>query len=388
MQVYKAFFKVIYKNLSQIMIYVAVFLGLMLLLTKTYTNPVNTNFKETKVNIVFINNDTNSRLIVGLKDYLSQNANLINIPDNTKKLQDALFFRQVEYIVKVPEGFTEGLLSGKILTVEKTAVPNSTSELYMDTIINKYLNTLNTYTSNLDNLSEEQLLSFIDKDLAQKAEVKINNSEGDISKNEKSSYFFNYLSYTVFSILILGVCSVMIVFNNRDLKKRNLCSPVKLRNMNFQMILGNFSYAILIWLLLILTSFIMFGSFMFTGKGLLFMLNSFVFTLAALSISFLIGNVLTSKNAMSAAANVVSLGSSFISGVFVPQAFLGKPVLTIASFTPTYWYVKSNNSISNMANFSMENLTPIFFNILIVIGFAVAVLAVTLVVIKQKRMSN
>jgi ABC-2 type transport system permease protein len=36
----------------------------------------------------------------------------------------------------------------------------------------------------------------------------------------------------------------------------------------------------------------------------------------------------------------------------------------------------------------MENLAPIFLNMLIVIGFAVAVLTVTLVVIKQKRMSN
>lgn len=91
---------------------------------------------------------------------------------------------------------------------------------------------------------------------------------------------------------------------------------------------------------------------------------------------------------MSAAANVFSLGTCFISGVFVPQALLGKTVLTIASFTPTYWYVKSNNDIANMVNFKIEKLMPIFVNMLIIIGFAVAVLAVTLVVIKQKRMTN
>lgn len=180
----------------------------------------------------------------------------------------------------------------------------------------------------------------------------------------------------------------MIVFNNADLKKRNLCSPVKLRNMNFQMILGNLSFAILAWFIMIFTSFIMYGSYMFTEKGLLFLLNFFVFTLAALSISYLIGNVIKSKGAMSAAANVFSLGTCFISGVFVPQALLGKQVLTIASFTPNYWYVKSNNSIANMVNFNMENLAPIFLNMLIIIGFAVAVFSVTLVVIKQKRMSN
>jgi ABC-2 type transport system permease protein len=138
---------------------------------------------------------------------------------------------------------------------------------------------------------------------------------------------------------------------------------------------------------MIFTSFIMYGSYMFTANGLLLLLNSFVFTLAALSISFLIGNIIKSKGAMSAAANVFSLGTCFIGGVFVPQELLGKTVLTIASFTPTYWYVQSNNDIANIANFKMENLMPIFSNMLIVFGFAVAVLAVTLVVIKQKRVS-
>jgi ABC-2 type transport system permease protein len=387
MQVYKAFFKIIYKNLSQMVIYVVVFILLAVTLTNTYTNPVNTNFTETKINIAFINNDTDSKLVKGLKDYLSKNANIVNIPDNTQKLQDALFFRQVEYIVKVPKGFTDGLLSGKSVQLEKTTLPSSTSGIYMDSIINKYLNTAKTYTSNIKDLSDEQLISYVDKDLSQKTEVKVSSPLSQVSKNEKSACYFNYIAYSLFAILILGVCSVMMVFNNTDLKKRNLCSPVKLRDMNFQMILGNISFAILTWVLMIFTSFIMYGSYMFTANGLLLLLNSFVFTLTALSISFLIGNIINSKSAMSAAANVFSLGTCFISGVFVPQVLLGKTVLKIASFTPTYWYVKSNNDIANMANFKMENLMPIFSNMLIVFGFAVAVLAVTLVVIKQKRVS-
>jgi ABC-2 type transport system permease protein len=389
MQVYKAFFKIIYKNLSQMVIYVVVFILLAVILTNTYTNPVNTNFTETKINIAFINNDTDSKLVKGLRDYLSKNANIVNIPDNTQKLQDALFFRQVEYIVKVPKGFTDGLLSGKSVQFEKTTLPSSTSGIYMDSIINKYLNTAKTYTSNIKDLSQEQLVSYIDKDLSQETYVKVSNSVGQIqiSKYGGCAYYYNYLAYSLFAILILGVCSVMMVFNNTELRKRNLCSPVKLRDMNFQMILGNISFAILTWVLMIFTSFIMYGSYMFTANGLLLLLKSFVFTLAALSISFLIGNIIKSKGAMSAVANVFSLGTCFISGVFVPQVLLGKTVLKIASFTPTYWYVKSNNDIANMANFKMENLMPIFSNMLIVFGFAVAVLAVTLVVIKQKRVS-
>ncbi|HEY5561741.1 MAG TPA: ABC transporter permease [Clostridiaceae bacterium] len=387
MQVYKAFFKVIYKNLSQIMIYVVIFLFFAIVLSATYTDPLNKNFTQTKVNIAFINQDTNSKLLEGFKAYLSKNANIVNIKDDTQKLQDALFFRKVEYIVKVPKGFTEGLLNGKDVVLEKTTLPNSASGIYMDNIINKYLNTSKTYTSNIKDLSQEQLVSYLDKDLSQKTEVKLISSGNPNMNSERPSYYYNYLAYSLFAILILGVCSVMIVFNDTDLKKRNLCSPVKLRNMNLQMILGNLSFAILTWLVMIFASFIMYGSYMFTPNGLLLLLNSFVFTLAALSISFLIGNIVSSKGAMSAVANVFSLGTCFISGVFVPQALLGKNVLRIASFTPTYWFVKANNDIVKMVNFKMENLLGLFTDMFVVLIFAVAILAVTLVVIKQKRIS-
>jgi ABC-2 type transport system permease protein len=390
MQVYKAFFKIIYKNLSQILIYVGVFFLLTLILTNTYENPVNTNFAETKVNIAFVNHDANSKFVEGLRNYLSINTNIVNIQQDIEKLQDALFFRKVEYIVKVPKGFTQGLLNGKTVQLEKTTVPGSASGIYIDSIINKFLNTAVTYTKNIKGLSNEQLISLIQKDLTQKTEVMINNngSVNQASRNEKCAYFFNYLAYSLFAILILGVCCVMMVFNHSDLKKRNLCSPVKLRSMNLQLILGNFSFAVLAWFIMIIASFIMYGSFMFTTSGLLLLLNSFLFTLTALSISYLVGNVIKSKNAMSAAANVFSLGTCFIGGVFVPQELLGKTVLTIASFTPTYWYVKSNNAIANMVNFKIENLMPIFGNMLIIMGFAVAVLAVTLAMIKQKRTAN
>lgn len=388
MQVYKAFFKIIKKNLTQIMIYVVVFLSLAIALANTNPNPVKTNFTETKVKIAFINYDTDSKLVGGLKTYLSKHANIVDIKDETEKLQDALFFREVEYIVKVPKGFGEGLLKGSPLKLEKTTVPGSTSEIYLDSKINKYLNTAKTYNSSIENLSQEELITYIEMDLNQKTEVSLKNSADESLNNEKRAFYFNYMAYALFGVLILGVCSVMIVFNNTDLKKRNTSSPMKLSRMNFELILANLSFAVITWFLMIIAAIIMYGSYMFSGKGLLFLLNSFIFTFAVLSISFFFGNIISSKGAMSAAANVGALGTCFISGVFVPQAFLGKTVLKIASFTPNYWYVKNNNTIVYLSNFNMETLTPIFLNMVIILGFAVAVLTITLVLIKQKRTSN
>lgn len=180
----------------------------------------------------------------------------------------------------------------------------------------------------------------------------------------------------------------MMAFNKKDLRMRNLSSALPLKSLSLQLVLGNIVFAISIWVLMTFASFILYGSYMFSINGLLFLLNSLLFTVSALSISLLIGNLVTSKNAMSAAANVVSLGSAFISGVLVPQAYLGEKVLSIARFNPTYWYVRANNDISLLANYSKDNLTPIIMSMLIVLCFSLAIFAVTLVVIKQKRLSH
>ena len=67
---------------------------------------------------------------------------------------------------------------------------------------------------------------------------------------------------------------------------------------------------------------------------------------------------------------------------------LGKTVLTIASFTPTYWYVRAVEAISRLQSITMDSLKPIASFLLIQLGFAFAMLAVSLAVVKQKRQTQ
>lgn len=389
MQVYKAYFKIIKKNIGQLSIYLIIFLLFATIFGKVSTSPKDTDFESTKVNISIINKDENSKLISGLTDYLKENANIVDVGTSKEDLQDALFFREAEYIITIPKGFTKEILKGnKDINIEKTVIPNSTSEIYMDNLINRYLNTVKMYTSTIDNISQAKLVSNVNKDLSHTTDVKIKTYDNDYSNNASCANYYNFFAYSMFAVLILGISLVMISFNNKDLKRRNLASSLSMKNMNIQMVFANITYAVVVWFVMIIASFIMFKNYMFTINGLLSLLNSFVFTLAALSISILISNLVTSRNALSAVVNVIALGSCFISGVFVPQQYLGDTVLSIAKFNPTYWYVKANDDIAILVNYSNENMRPIFMSMIIVLGFALAVYAVTLVVIKQKRLSN
>lgn len=389
MQVYKAFFKIIKKNISQLSIYLVLCIVFSIMFSNLSTSSNDTDFETTKTNIAFINNDENSKIISGFEDYLKNNTNIVNVGSTKEELQDALFFKEVEYIVIIPKGFTDEILKGnKNIDVERTIIPNSRSGIYLDNLINRYFNSIKIYASTLSNVSQSQIVSYVQKDLSHKSSVKIQTYKDVISNDFGCSIYYNFFAYSILAILILGVCSVMINFNKIDIKRRNIASAMSLKNFNFQIALGNITYSIGVWLIMIIISFIMYKDYMFTINGALFLLNSFVFTLSALSISLLASSFITNQNAMSAAANIITLGTCFISGVFVSQNFLGKTVLSIAKFNPVYWYIKANDSISTLVNYNSENIMPIFINILIVFAFAIAIYSVTLLITKKKRLDN
>lgn len=123
---------------------------------------------------------------------------------------------------------------------------------------------------------------------------------------------------------------------------------------------------------------------MFSLNGIIYILNLFVFTICALSIAFLIGNLVNNKNAINGIVNVVALGSSFLCGAFVPAQFLPDTVLKIAHILPTYYYINNNEIISKFETLSIDNIKPIAINILIMFIFTIAFVVITNIISKKK----
>lgn len=388
MQVFKVYFKIIKANLGQMSIYLIVFLAVSLLYSTFSTTQNDESFSQTKTNVAFINLDESTALLTGFKEYLSKNVNFIEVENNEEKLQDALFFRDVEYIVTIPKDFTSNFLQGKPVELQKTIVPSSSTRMYVDMAINKYFNTARVYVNNVPGITAENLVKEVAKGASFETAVQIKSFGQKKQNNELAVASFNYLAYSLFSMLIVGVSSISIVFNNKNLKRRNLCSPMKNKSFNLQLIMGNLVFAFVCYGFMAGFGFILNRKNMMSYNGLLLCINALAFTIAALSISYLVGLLIKSRNAQSAVANVLALGFSFTSGVFIPQELLSEKALAIASFTPTYWYVKANNVIGTLSNFSFDNLSKVFTYMLIELGFAMAIFSVALVVSKQNRITN
>ncbi len=388
MPVFQAYKRVIKKSIPQLMIYIGVFIGLAAaLMGRGSGTSATAQFADARARMAYVDEAESSILTEGLKDYLSQYADMIDVEHDQASLQDALFFEDVDYILRIPSGFTEAFLAGRAIELEKTSRPGSVSSVYLDMNINKFLNTARFYLANTP-ISQQDLVDRVSKDLSVETAVEVKSFEVSADTSEAIGAFFNYMSYVLLSLLILGVGTFMLVFNQQDIRRRTLCSPVPLRQQNMQILFGNLIYAVVCWIIMMALGFVMYGKTMLTKQVMLMALNAFVFSLVGLSISFMVGSVLKSRNTMSAVTNVLTLGMSFTSGVFVPQYLLGEQVLSFAQILPTYWFVKFNNEIINMGSITSDTLRPLLGYMGMQLGIAVAVLAVALVIVKQKRQAE
>ena len=139
MPVFKTFFRIINAARTPLIIYLLIFLGVTYMTSQFYTSPEDTGFTDSKIRIAVINRDGENNIAKGLTEYLSKTSTIVDMPDDTEKLQDALFFRKVEYIAIIPKGFSDSFNKSENSRIETVVVPNSTSAIYLDLIVNRYL---------------------------------------------------------------------------------------------------------------------------------------------------------------------------------------------------------------------------------------------------------
>lgn len=385
MKVFNLYMKIIKKNLGSIMVYLTVFATLSIIMTFSSIKDSNNAFVQTKTNIAFFDQD-NTIISQELKKNLEQVADIQDIQEDETVLKDALFFRKINAIVRIEKGFSDKLLHNETVTVEVNTIPNTYESTYVELAINNYIDTAKKYIQTTD-MTQEELIQKVTSDLEKTTKTEFTKEE--ISSDVAGSYlFFNYLSYVLLAVIILGIGVTMSVLNDKMIKRRMLCAPISYRRFNIELTLGHFVYAIGILLILLAFWFIPRMYLLAQPVGILLILNAICIILAIISMGFLIGTLIKGKEAQSAACNVISLGCSFMGGVFVPQEWLNPIVIKIANFTPIYWYVLANNKIKEITSFQQPEVKSILMYMGIELGFAITLWLIALVIAKNKRTSE
>lgn len=379
MIVFKTFLKVLKACVVPIVMYTAflIFFGGF----NMETSDTSTNFISSKPDILIINNDTQNKITKNLINYLEKNSNIIDIENNEEKINDALFYRDVNYIIYIPKNYSEDFLNNKNPEIKVKSTGDYQSSL-ASLILSRYIKVANVYKNS--NLEEDELIKSINETLSNKTNIEIT-SKLDTNTLSKATFYYNFASYSLLAGCVYVICLILSSFNKETIRKRTIISSMNYKEYNRKLLLSNSLFAIVLWLFYVLLSFILVGKIMFTIHGLIYAINSFIFTICALTIAFLIGSLVNNKNAINGIINVVALGSSFLCGTFVPVEYLPNSVLKIAHVLPSYWFINTNELVKNLEIVNFENLKPIFINTLVLIIFIICFIIVTNVITKKKQ---
>ncbi len=374
MTVYKYFLKIALKNKGAILTYTIIFFVLSILSGMSATQR-DTKFAGTRLNIGIIDN-SNTELSNNLKSYLEDKNHLVDTIDDKEYIKEQIFLEIADAIIIIPENFEDKVIN-KEESIEIYNDDRKIESMQVQNQVSKFLMFANaTYEDGNFNLVDVNLA------LNKKAKVELidNNIVKNTSINEWFKSYFNFTSYVIIGMYIAVIGLVMAEYKDDKIGSRMKISSKKFLNFNIEMYLGQLTIAVMITLVFILGSIVLKGKYIGEIDFSKYVINTVVFSFSILCLTFLINNFTNNKFIINGISTVLSLGTSFISGVMVPQALLGKKTLALAKFFPTYYFVKINEmAINSFAEIKYE----IFMQLL----FAVVFLLMGIYFSKVKQMA-
>lgn len=377
MQVFKAFFKVLRTKLPTAMIYVSIFLIISIIMTDTSAS--ENKFEASRLRVCVFDED-GTEASRALTEYIGKNHDLVKIEDSEDEILDALYYGRAGYVLTIKEGYEEKLTQGDTEELfTNYHVHDSYDAVLLSDQLDEYVTTVSAYIAGGAELSEA--LRSADEALSLETQVTLEtfkeNADTDDSGFEgKVSSYFIFLPYILLSVMVAVLCPVLMTMNRKEIRYRTNSSCVKSSSHTMQILAGSAVFIIAIWLVFMIAGAV-FGGGVYSGRGWIAVLSSFIFNLIAADIAILVSSFDMSDNAVNIINQVLGLGMSFLCGVFVPLSMLGDGVISAARFLPAYWYVRINNMLAGAEAFDSSKL---MVYLAIEAAFAVSLAVFTLLV--------
>lgn len=144
-----------------------------------------------------------------------------------KKINDALFYRDISYVIYIPKNYSKDVLDKKDVTIDIKSSKDYTSSL-TEMMLDKYLNV----QSNLVNITnnQDELVNMINNTLDVNSEVVVS-SKLDNSYLNRVSRYFNFGSYSLLAVIIFIVTLVINSFKENTINKRIIVSSFNYKNI-------------------------------------------------------------------------------------------------------------------------------------------------------------
>ena len=156
MTVFKSVLKIVNKYKTTVILYTVMLIVFGASNFKTSDNSLN--FVASKPDIYIINNDEEVGITKTLINYLEENTNIKEIKNDQGSIDDALFYRDVNYVIYIPKDFRKDILNLKNPKIEIKTTKDYNSYL-AENLLNNYVKTLMIYRNEIK--YEEELIKKV-----------------------------------------------------------------------------------------------------------------------------------------------------------------------------------------------------------------------------------
>lgn len=381
MTIYNTILQILKRNKGSLL------LGLIItfVVTFLYAEQLKDNPQELSGTTIVIFDQDQSKISQGLVKQLKQQQQVVKLKDTSQKgIDDALYFDKAQYILTIPKNFGKELTAGKKVKVTSQTKPGTFSKTLVDTTIDHFLNTYQTFQKEMPNLSQGKILALTNKNLNQTGTVHFDQNYHKKRQQNLKASIFNLLAYGLFTTIFSGYAVVNLAFNRKEIRQRNSCSPLSRRKISRHISIGNFIYALLSFAVFLIYVVIATGSGWNQLTGY-FILNALVFFSVMVSFSIFATSLVKNSESIAGINNVFIMGTCFISGVFVASDILPDVVNKIAAFTPTYWFVQNNQLLAKTIHFNQAAFRASFLQqTLILLAFTAVFSVLHLITMKER----
>lgn len=398
MTVFKGYLKGALRQRSVILLYLLIFLGLGTLMTMSMDESGSGQYEAEQIRMAVIDRD-HSALSEGLKAYLGQSQELVELEDKKEVLQEELYYGNIEYVLVIPEGFeaafTEQTMNDSAETeatsadgsaaadglLEGTGRPGSTESYYAKELAEGYLSGAALYLK-AGYTAEEAADAMAEQETTG---VKAVYAEGS-NEMSRLAGTFQYLPYVLTALSCYVIGFVMLDYQRPEIRARLAVSAVSFRKRLAMMLLAFLVIGAAFYTVSMLLVAAMSKGALFTDGNLgYYALNTLTMVLVGLSIAFLVVHVAGTANGVNGLANVIALGMSFLCGVFIPDSMLSGSVRRIARFLPVYWYEQNNQILGTHTELGQTLVNRLMTGYLRQLLFAAVVLVLAMGLKKWKE---
>lgn len=352
MQVFKAFFKLVYNYKVGVILY----FGLTVLLTVAVASQYNeddedSTYSNASYSLIVKDND-NTELSKAVIDYL-QTLHKVYFYDYTDdEIKDLIYSEFYTAYIEIPEGFMDKHLDDDALTIKTLYDTGKASGSYVSLQLGSFIDGI--YKFENAGFDLDAAIENTEKAVKTDNFVKLNKKNDDSGSNSKLYSLFLFLPYGIMTMVLWCALPVVLRFNSKDIKARTAISSISTNTRTFALLFGCIIVCTVVYIAMLVLSSCFLKEYLFTEKWYMAILNLLVFSLVngaflMFIASFPSENIGKAKDVF---INIITIAFSFLGGIFVPLELLGEDVRNVGRFLPTYWYAVGLQKIEAGSTFS------------------------------------